>query len=304
MHIIFGCKNPSQRAPRLRKKGDRFYSEANYNLYAEDEQPVIALSDFIEVMDGGSVGLAARGGAWGHIREGDLSLCEGCQKANKVPCAMFLNPAASPPADASRAELVKAVAWPRWSAEPLKWCPIIERLLTMTETAAERRFYELYFKFMLSNGLRPVRYQVLLVKAYAGTLTMFESGSVPSEEPGSESWMSVTWSHLVATLDLPALIPQVVLNFVGAEGLPSDHPDKRFYESNVGRVDFMFFDKKGSHVVEIDGPYHHRTEEDYARLLRQDRRLRKEGYHVHRFGNLEVMQAKEFNAFATELFFH
>ena len=83
---------------------------------------------------------------------------------------------------------------------------------------------------------------------------------------------------------MPTLIPQVGLNFVDAENLPDGHPDKQFYESNVGRADFMFFDFEGRpHIVEIDGPYHHRSEEDYTTLLRQDRTLRRKGYHVHRF---------------------
>jgi hypothetical protein len=170
----------------------------------------------------------------------------------------------------------------------------------MTETAAEAKFYKLY----LRAALPQFHFEDLMAQLYEPLFSKLlrARGYKKHYEVGSQTWFSIAWELLLGYLDCPALIPQVVLNFVNAENLPEDHPDKRFYDSDVGRVDFLFFDERGTHIVEIDGPYHHRNEDDYTHLLRQDRTLRGRGYHVHRFSNLEVMRAEHFRQFEKELF--
>jgi hypothetical protein len=108
---------------------------------------------------------------------------------------------------------------------------------------------------------------------------------------------------LAATLTVPALLPQTVLNFVRIADLPPDHPDLNFFEGNVGRVDFAFVLKGERHIVEVDSAIHRATERSYTSKLRIDRTLRDQGWHVHRFTSLEVKEAKDFEEFAWKLGF-
>jgi hypothetical protein len=305
MHIIFGCKNPSQRAPRLRKKGDLFYSASNYNLIIDDDRlSELTLGEFLRVLDFGTIWEPMElDGVFeepAKILEDDLRPCSACQKSTKVACALFQNPAVKARPDTTLPDFVKATTWRKGADGRLDLCRLVQPLLDMTETPAERRFYELYLHYSLS--LYNAQPHDLLRSAYSGDLFAHTRGWEHPFEVGDDSWMFHLHERLLALPTAPAFIPQVVLNFVDAESLPEGHPDKEFYDSNVGRADFMFFDNSGKHIVEIDGPYHHRNDEDYTRLLRQDRTLRRQRYHVHRFSNLEVVQAKDFYAFAWELF--
>jgi hypothetical protein len=169
------------------------------------------------------------------------------------------------------------------------------------DTPEEVKFYDLYLSHALDKAYTQA--QQVMQRAYDGRLIAdFQNQGVPAEL-GDSAWHNLVANRLMDTLTLPALIPQVVLNFLVTTDLPEHHPDKRFFDSNVGRVDFFFLDYAGKHIVEIDGPYHHQSEEQYTRVLRRDRTLRTLEYHVHRFSNMEVRQAKDFQAFAWELFY-
>ncbi len=166
----------------------------------------------------------------------------------------------------------------------------------MTETRWERRFYELYsaFAFQQAQG----RASEALQRATADP----SSAGLPTDV-GSEEWAQFLWRHLMATLTVPALLPQTVLNFVRTADLPPDHPDLNFFEGNVGRVDFAFVRKGERHIVEVDSAIHRATQTSYTRRLRIDRILREQGWHVHHFSSLEVREAKDFEEFAWKLGF-
>ncbi len=225
--------------------------------------------------------------------EDDFSrICRDCQDASGVACSLFQRRPQGVP-DATVKQLVGSSLWAASGVE-LSLCKIVSDLLDMTETATERKFYEMYFQYCL----RWSRPREVLERAYRGELV----DPVLRVEPGDWTWMWNTHWSLLNLLGQPALIPQVVLNLIVTGDLPNDHPDKNFYDSNVGRVDFYFVSRSRKHIVEIDGGYHHRSEEEFTRLLKRDRTLRRQGYVVHRFSNLEVTKATDFDEFARELF--
>lgn len=312
MHIIFGWKDASKRAPRLRKKGDIYYSESNFNLYWPPDE-LLNLYMFINFMRSPEAiilaGDAASKGA--DMREAPFDdTCEACSKRTTLPCALYQNPQAVVQPDLPYQKIVKATMWPYATSAlgrlaRLQVCDIARALLGFTETGAERRFYELYFDHVLYSNSEyesqpPNEWFAanILRKAYEKPKSLGRGVG----EVGDERWITIVRADLQKTWGSPALIPQVVLNFVIPSDLPDDHPDKEFYESNEGRVDFVFFDKNGKHMVQIDGPYHYRSDEEYTRRLRRDRTMRKQGWHVHRFSNMEVMEAEDFGDFAWELF--
>lgn len=308
MHIIFGSKDPSKKASvRLRKKGDLYYSASNYNLIVKDDAE-LTLGEFIGALElGGPFWESAKSdGAIPppYVLDEELALCRACRESAKVPCALFQNPKAERPPDASTCELVKALLWrPPGRKEARHSCNVVRALRDMTETPAEARFYDLYIWEAMHRSVVFENAPKVLERAYSGELTAEIDESWGGGELGSLSWLSWAHEELMHQLRRPALVPQVVLNFVLTSDLPEDHPDKHFFDSDVGRVDFFFLDSRGKHIIEIDGPYHHSSEEEYTRVLRRDRTLRRQGYWVHRFSNMEVMQAKDFHAFAWELFY-
>jgi len=298
MHIIFGSKDPSDSTPRLRKKGDLYYSESNYNLMVEDDDAA-TLAGFIRALDFGKPIDEPEHPLW--LMENDFRWsCDGCWESANVPCLLLQRPAVHPPPDGSPKEVAQALGWAFRSNEPFYACPITDRLLRMTETGAERRFYEMYFWHMIA----PVA-GFLLEAAYRPDFSqgLRKAGRKRDVEIGGSGWRAALHEGLMRNLGSPALIPQVLLNFVSIKNLPDDHPDKHFFDSNEGRVDFFFLDGRGKHIVQIDGPYHHSSAAEYTKVLRRDRTMRKQGYWVHRFSNMEVMQAEDFRTFEWEFFY-
>jgi hypothetical protein len=103
-------------------------------------------------------------------------------------------------------------------------------------------------------------------------------------------------------LDFPALIPEVWLNYVGPERTLADEEHLR---ENPQRVDFVMLAEGRKCVVEIDGPSHYATfdegppgryevsEERYAKNLKVERSLRRQGWEIHRFANVEIRGASD-----------
>jgi len=297
MHIIFGWRDPSRKVHQLRKKGDLYYSESNYNLVVEDDHAA-TLGALIRAFYFGKPIDEPEHPLW--LMEDDLlGSCDACWESANVPCTLLQRPAAVAPPDGSSKEVAEAIGWPYHSNERFYACPIIDRLLSMTETDAERRFYEMYFWHVIAALAG-----YLLEVAYRPDFSqgLRKAGWKSDIEIGGRGWAFAIYQNFLLNLDSPALIPQVLLNFVPIKDLPDDHPDKHFFESNEGRVDFFFLDGRGKHIVQIDGPYHHSSAADYTKVLRRDRTMRKQGYWVHRFSNMEVLQAETFRPFEWELF--
>jgi hypothetical protein len=296
MHIIFGWRDPSRKVHQLRKKGDLYYSESNYNLMIEsDHAPT--LGDFIEAFSRGKPIEQPERPVW--LMENDfVGLCSDCYDSN-VLCPLIQRPGTQPPPDASSKEVAEALGWPWDSRERFRACPILNGLLDMTETEAERRFYEMYFLYQIVPMAG-----WLLEAAYRPDFSegLRKAGRKRDIEIGGSGWAYAIWQNFIRVLDWPALVPQVLLNFVPTKDLPDDHPDKDFFESNEGRVDFFFLDDRGKHLVQIDGPYHHSSAAEYTKVLRRDRTMRRQGYMVHRFSNMEVLRAEHFKPFEWELF--
>jgi len=293
--LMWGWIDPGKRlAPRLVVKRQGVYSETNYNLLLDtDPQHESRPRDFALGQLVTALGSTLPYGPGRLLEDGCLSpLCDRCRKEASSPCRLFVKPwphgwnREVPFPSGSRALMQKEAGE----------CLILAKLAAMTETRWERRFYELYFAsaFQRAQG----RAGEVLEKAVADP----SSTGLPSEV-GSEKWAQSVWHDLVATLTIPALLPQAVLNFAHTADLPSDRQDLHFFEGNVGRVDFVFVHKGERHLVEIDGPTRDAAKKVHADSLRVDRTLRHQGWHVHHFSHLEVTEAREFEGFAWELGF-
>jgi very-short-patch-repair endonuclease len=118
---------------------------------------------------------------------------------------------------------------------------------------------------------------------------------------------------------LPALIPDVYINWYSTQ-------EKRDINEEPYRVDFVFkspaFGTNSLVIVEIDGPSHYASydrnrkqytvdETIYAKHLKKDRWLRKQGFKVLRLGNSEIRsitslpeedRLKHFHFFFREVF--
>ncbi len=293
--LMWGWKDPENRpAPRLVVKRQGTFSTTNYNLLLDPDPEEASKPRDFEL---GQL-VAALGGSLPYgpgrlLEEGRFApLCGKCRNDFSSPCHLFVRP------------------WPRgWTREvPFPDgvrslmqtqpgpCFILARLAGMTETRWERRFYELYsaHAFDLARG----RAYEVLQTAMADP----SAGGLPADV-GSDDWTQSLWRRLIATLTLPALLPQTILNLERTADIPSDHPDLNFFERNVGSVGFAFVHHGKRHIVEIDRAARRGPGAGSVRDLRIDRGLGQQGWHVHRFGNREVSKAKNFEEFAWELGF-
>jgi hypothetical protein len=293
--LMWGWLDPKKKpAPRLVVKRQGTYSETNYNLLLDtDPERGFRPTDFGLGQLVGALGGPLPYGPGRLLEEGRFSrLCDGCRKERSSPCHLFVKPWPGgwtrevPFPDGTRSLMQR---------QPGR-CLILAELAATTETQWERRFYELYFVFAFqqAQGHASAALQTAMADPY--------SAGLPTDV-GSEEWTQSLWGHLAATLTVPALLPQTVLNFVRIADLPPDHPDLNFFEGNLERVDFAFVLKGKRHIVEIDGATHRATERSHTRRLRIDRILQDQGWRVHRFSSLQVREAKDFEEFAWELGF-
>jgi hypothetical protein len=293
--LMWGWLDPKKRPPpRLVVKRQGTYSETNYNLLLDtDPERGFRPTDFELGQLVGALGGPLPRGSGRLLEEGRFSpLCDRCRKERSSPCHLFVKPW---PGGWTREVPFPDGVRSLMQRQPGR-CLILAELAGMTETRWERRFYELYLAFAFQQARRHAS------EALQTAMADPSSAALPTDV-GSEEWAQSLWRQLVATLTVPALLPQTVLNFVRTADLPSDHPDLHFFEGNVGRVDFAFVLKGKRHIVEIDEAIHRATERSYARNLRIDRTLRDQGWQVHRFTSLEVREAKDFEEFAWKLGF-
>lgn len=293
--LMWGWLDPKGRpAPRLVVKREGTYSETNYNLLLDrDPERESAPQDFELSRLVGALGGPVPNDPGRLLEEGRFArLCANCRRVRSSPCHIFVRPWPGgwtrevPFPDGVRS-LMQRQPGP---------CFILAQLADLSETRWERRFFELYVSHAFQGARRGAFESLQMAMADPS------AAGLPTEI-GSEEWTQFLWRALVAALGVPALLPQVVLNFVRSADLPPDHPDLHFFEGNVGRVDFAFVHKGERHVVEIDSSIHHATEKSNARTLRVHRTLRRQGWHVHRFSGLEVSEATDFEEFAWELGF-
>src|SRR3990172_1870950 len=292
--LMWGWIDPERRlAPRLVVRRPGAYSETNYNLLL-DRLPELEtrLSDFELGQFVTALGDGLSGGTARLLEEGCWSpLCEKCRKDSSSPCQLFVKPwplgwTREVPFPGGVRTLLQKSPGP---------CLILAKLAGMTETRWERRFFELYFAYGF-QGARRRAGEVL-----EGAVADPSSAGLPADV-GSEEWARALWRDLMATLTVPALLPQAVLNLARTADLPPDHPELDFFEDNVARVDFVFVHNGERHIVEIDG-LHRVSEKGYTRNLRVERVLRDQGWHLHCFGELEMKEAGDFQEFAWELGF-
>ena len=324
--LFWGRKRGGRSTPKVGFKGDGFFSATTYTLAMRVEEGLtLSLGHLIEAMQSASPfsspPLVSRESGVGVAgNEVGEAVCWRCEQENASPCALFVRPRALRVGEPDM-DLPQAVSTMRWKreevGEALGLCAICQRLLDMTETEAERRFYQLYLEW----ALRDPKW-VLEAGSEDGAEREFaydppgrlvlrmlrEPELVDREIPGhggvigNEAWMICTRSWLLDELAFPALVPQGFMNLVPTGDLEPNDPDQKFYERNVGRVDFVAFFKGERHVIEIDGPVHHSTELAYTRNLRIDRSLRRRGWVVHRFSNREIAAEKSFGFALTEVF--
>ncbi|CAL9624038.1 hypothetical protein SUDANB121_05914 (plasmid) [Nocardiopsis dassonvillei] len=105
----------------------------------------------------------------------------------------------------------------------------------------------------------------------------------------------------------PALLPQVYLHF---DPLTQQQRIQRA-EGQVlprQRMDFLLLAPSGRrYVLELDGKHHYSRDgvpapDLYAEMVREDRRIRLQGYEVYRFGGAEFSNAKAAEAMLGEFF--
>jgi len=293
--LMWGWLDPKKRpAPRLVVKRQGTYSETNYNLLLDpDPERESRPTDFELGQLMGGLGGPLPHGSGRLLEEGRFSsLCDMCRKECSSPCHLFVKPW---PGGWAREVPFPDGVRSLMQRQPGR-CLILEELAGMTETRWERRLYELYIAFAFQQARRRA------LEALQTAMADPSSAGLPTDV-GSEEWAQSLWRHLVATLTVPALLPQAVLNLVRTADFPSDHPDLNFFQGNVGRVDFAFVLRGERHIVEVDSAIHRASERSYTRNLRIDRTLRDQGWNVHRFSSLEVREAEDFDEFAWKLGF-
>lgn len=101
---------------------------------------------------------------------------------------------------------------------------------------------------------------------------------------------------LWSTVRFPALVPQVWLNWLAN----ASERELKLLEENPSRVDFLAFWRGERYVIEIDGPSHYADwngstyrvdERAYARNLKIERSLRRDGWNMTRIARIEVKDA-------------
>lgn len=287
--IIFGAVDPQNPFPVLNIKTEgretRIFSRTNYNL-------------FLEPQDAKHLTIGALLKKLG--RE-ITSQCDGCHKEFGW-CRLIYESVAGEWWNIEKTGELPPSASPenyfRQYKIGLGWhnCKVYELLLNICETNAERKFLEQY---LLAVGLK------LRMKGV-------EDAYLKKREPDFTN-IRTLWDFTECLLDdlqYPALIPQVWLNFIWDKSLGVFDPERGYLDENPSRVDFIMLTDQQKHVIEIDDPGHYATfregkytvnEEQYTKNLRIDRRLKWDGWIVHRFSRWEVRSAFNIDYFMAVL---
>ena len=287
--IIFGVIDPKNPFPTLNiktKGGEtRVFSRTNYNL-------------FLEPQDAKHFTIPA---FFRRLGREITNLCEDCRKQFGW-CRLIYETVAGEWWNIEKTGELPPDTSPEKYFRPYKFglgwhnCKVYELLLNICGTNAERKFLEEYL-FTVGVKLR---------------LKGLEDPYLDKGETGPTGirnlWDGTWW--MLDNLRYPALIPQVWLNFIWDKSLGVFDPERGYLDENPSRVDFIMLTDQQKHVIEIDGHSHYATlkegkytvnEEQYTKNLRIDRRLKWDGWIVHRFSRWEILNAVNIDYFMAAL---
>lgn len=293
--LIWGDKQPQLRLQLV--KGEQvLFSKTNYNLFLKDEH-------FSE--DGTyTIGQFLRAGSWDLWEDPYSSLpldkqfvLTLCWKCNyEAPCRLFVEGRKETTYSYKGGEVAGIVDKLVLQRQPqLQSCPVLTAVLEQCGSKAERDFAELYYRWALLGGGYPdLGYKT------TGDLQKLVDGW--HGEALHDPAYRIT-ERLIDSLSLPALIPQVWLNYVYDPYVNPKDIERTTLRDMPSRVDFCLIKEGQRHVIEIDDPSHYAdfdeksrrwevNEERYTRNLWIERRMRQEEWYVHRFSNWEVLKSQ------------
>ena len=307
--IIFSAIDRVHPYPQLNFKdvggSQNVFSRTNYNLFLKPEEAKnLSWKIFLEKLEGILGDVANK-------KLGDRD-CYTCARAG-IPCRIFVKSLQKDTdvkvtKEQSDMNGRHTELWNDGEVErgvPLEACILIQTILKMTETEAERKFVTEYLRWVLccnSVGYTDDGEQVDRLQPVADRF---------NKDRGYLPWQARKDFHDLVLANVPAFIPQVWLNYIYNSKVGPRDPERSFLKENASRVDFVMLWGGMRHVIEIDGPEHYATfkdgnyvinEESYTKNLKIERNLRNSGWNIHRFSNSEVIKSRWFgHDFAVEL---
>ncbi|MGX1907681.1 hypothetical protein ACWIID_02275 [Streptomyces phaeochromogenes] len=133
-------------------------------------------------------------------------------------------------------------------------------------------------------------------------------GSCSPKSPPERHLLRVYWEFAKTRgfNTTPAILPQVYLHYDPIAQKDRDRQNGRVIPVQVR--DFMLFAPGGRRIIlEIDGKEHYSVGDEpapkeYAKMTKEDRRLRLQGYEVYRFGGYEFQDRQEPDKMLMEFF--
>jgi hypothetical protein len=266
------------------------YSVNNYNLFLDEWdflENTFTISKFLLLIDGHRDNI---------LLPAPITHCRKCSEDNKVPCLLLMNSLRKLPVktnDYSYEERIKTLVITEEQLDnAICSCSKLNWLISQTDTKYEKWFVMNYLRWALSCVLfHPFFSTTTATEMVSNAIKDYgEATELGAKEVGDDKWNFWLRTQFLKKLVVPILIPQVVINHISAQKLPPGHPDRLFFKENASRVDFIMLREGNKHVIEIDGFSHFTDESAYVRNLVIGRSLRKDGWSVHRFGNLEVRE--------------
>jgi hypothetical protein len=291
--IIFGKISGDNWYPNIHLRqfnGEQVaYSSNNHNLFLNSvdfEDDTFTISRFLLLHHQDDIMIPA-----------PIVHCIECSTNNKVPCLLFMNPAGISGSDididASYEEKLKArIINEKQIDNAIMSCSKIKWLISLTETKCETDFLLNYFRWaLLCVIFHPYFSSKTALELVDESIRDFsEAVGLGAQEIGDKNWNFWVRIQFLKKLTIPLPIPQILINHISTPKLPPGHPDKLFFKENMSRADFAMFNHGKKHIIEIDGLSHFKDEASYVRNLLIDRSLKRDGWIVHRFGNLEIKE--------------
>ena len=286
--------------------GQLFYSTNNLNLFLLDQwkhgnpkrfdaslRGTLTLGDFMTVLSEhpSYPGILWRYNIFPNVED---NKCAECQSTNRIHCRLFLKPVddAQGRSTIMLDKIQNQISGSDDTEKAIDQCKILQFILNLAETPAEKKFLKLYFSYVINitKGIHANYARENHEKRIIDTIK-----ECMTHRDGPAYFALDCIGHIA---DIPTLIPQVYLNWqVGESGMI----DNLFYKDNISRVDFIMLNKGNKHIIEINGLSHYKDESAYTRNLQIDRKLKKMGWAIHRFSNQEINEATNFDFAADEL---
>lgn len=307
--IIFGAIDKARPYPQLNFKDVggslRVFSRTNYNLFLRPhEAKNLSWKIFLDELNH-----ILREATNRDILDSD---CMRCHRA-EIPCHLYVKSVQKGVdvqfTDKSAEVVCRHVKlWRFTDAEQglaATSCALIQALLEMMQTEAERKFLFDYILWVLERN----QVDSFAEDGEPVSNLMKPIGERFAVDAEYSPWQAKQDMDNIVLVNEPALVPQVWLNYIYNSRLGPGDPERDYLQAHPSRVDFIMLWQGIRHVIEIDGPEHYASFKDgqyvadealYTRNLRIERSLRNSGWIIHRFSNLEVLQSKWFD-FASEL---